>query len=270
MNAKTTKLIFAVGALLLAFWTSIGFAEGANKATTEILGAGFLAPSLTANVRDVLGPSEDVLVVRLSITNNDTSAYSIDQLNSVVLVYGDSRIPVKGVFLSPSFLFDQNIIIKTSAHWLAWYNLADTTNIDYGTHVCLPTEATTVTISPAHKLELVLLFATTARLPHDCILRIPGCGDVKLPESNIVSSDKWSEMCSSGLSGIGAQNFIPREALPGAVLEDGLPALTMWGKKWRARKGPTNGAGLVYFRQIGSQSMPFGGAAKFATEIAWE
>jgi hypothetical protein len=265
------KLRFAavIGAAVFSFYSVAALAQHATGVRAEITGAGYLPPPLAINAGDVLATFDNVLMVNLSVANSGNSTYTLSQLSQITLACGtSSTLIVNGVFLSQSSLFGGDITIKTSTRWLSWYNLTDVTNIDYGTHVALPKETTTIAISASHNVELALLFVPRAKLIGTCTLRIPALDDARLSEDTIVNADKWTAADRSVLGVIGARNFVPREAPAGAaLLEDGMPVLSMDGRKWRAKKGGT-GFGLVYFRQ--SNSMPFGGAGKFATEIAWE
>jgi len=256
---------------LLLFAPGTGMAL--EDAGLEVVSAGRLPSVLRDGLADlgICGMDVDVIAVHLAISNQGASPLVMGRATPVrctAVIEGKragAPIALPGVFVQPFALRDSTVA-RLESPWASWHNLGDDKNPELGTHVYLPLAGLELTVPAGGRCEfcVVLPLAGNARSYR---IEVGALRPADVVSSGIVDSDSWrAHMQAIFGPGGGARNFIPRKASPEALTSDGLPFLTMGGLKWRARKGASGGFGLVYFRRVGPNALPFGGAGQFATE----
>jgi len=245
----------------------------------QVVDAKRLDPHFKKALGDILGDDADaeVLLVTFALQNNGEHTYrlGLDDQMTIGAAGGSAqqrrRIRANGLLVQP-FALPKGATLEAGGKWFAWYNVAAATEPDYGTHLFLPMGQFTLGLAPGGKCELAAVFRDLE--PGKLLeLEITALPPAKIDVVKVQDREKDAAAFRSAWPAGGARNFVPRE-IPGggvdAIKVDGLPVLSMQGHRWRAKKGAA-GPGLIYFRQRGEspESIPFGGAGKFATEVEW-
>jgi hypothetical protein len=250
-----------------------GSAMAQENMKLEIASAGHL-PALLRDSLVALGVCQkgtDAIAVNLIVSNAKESPLVLGkatQITCTLVTDGQPSpepVSISGLFVQP-FALGEGTSLKIEGGWVSWHNLEDAENPDLGTLAYLPIKQMELTIPPKQKVELYIVLPLT-KSGKSFKLTFDSLSAVQVTQGQIISPDAWREHIQKRLGQAGgARNFIPRKAPPEALTSEGLPVLTIAGKKWRAQKGSSGEAGLVYFRRLGDNSLPFGGAGKFGTE----
>ena len=248
-------------------------AQPAKGVVLKIISAGSLAAPLKTGfvAHHLLREGGNAIVVHAEISNTSGAKFVLDKdasLRFTTTAAGAAppkTTAIPGIFIQ-LFVERSNATVVTGTGWFSWFNLGDIENPDIGTHVYVPLDTARVTVLPKGKFDFWVIlpfngketgFSVSAGALHSVVL----------PSASVEREKTWSAALKKdvGQPG-GARNFIPREAPAGVPTEDGLPAMTIGGITWRAGKNG-KGPGMVCFRQVGSNSWPFGGAGEFETDV---
>jgi len=226
---------------------------------------------------DILGGDgeAEVLLVTFALQNKGEHTYKLGLDDQVTIgAAGGSaqqrrRIRANGLLVQP-FALPKGATLEAGGKWFAWYNIAAATAPANGTHLILPMGQFALSLPPGGKCELSAVFRDLE--PGKPLeLAVAALPPAKIEVVKAQDREKDTAAFLSAWSAGGPPlNFVPRDGDANTSSVDGLPVLSMQGHRWRAKKGGA-GPGLIYFRQRGEspESIPFGGAGKFATEVEW-